>query len=133
MLFLFEKKISEKKRLDLALQECYGLGKYQAFRIFVKLGFNKKTKMKQMSFRIFKQIIKNVIRILVKSFRLLVEDFRRKRLVLLLKNLKLLNSYKSIRHFYYLPVRGQRTKNNAQTQKRRRPNYKKVVIPKKKK
>lgn len=133
MLFLYEKKISDKKRLDLALQECYGLGFFNSLRIFSKTGFNKKTKLSSLSPFLFKQVIKNVNRVILYTFGLSVELYKKKSLILDLKKLQNLRSYKSIRHVLFLPVRGQRSKNNSQTQKRKNPNYKKIIIPKKKK
>lgn len=133
MLFIFDTKISERKRLDLVLRECYGIGKTHSFRIFAKLGFNINTKMKNLPKRIFKQIDNRITYIVQRLFRLKVEIVARHFLHLQLKIVKNNRSYRSLRHFFKLPVRGQRTKNNAQTQKRKRPNWRRVPIAGKKK
>ena len=133
MLFIFDTKISEKKRVDLVLRECYGIGKTHSFRIFAKLGFNIRTKMKDLPRRIFNQMETRITYIVKRLFRLRVEAVCRHFLHLQMKIIKNNKSYRSLRHFFKLPVRGQRTKNNAQTQKRRRPTWKRVPIAGKKK
>jgi small subunit ribosomal protein S13 len=133
MLFIFDTKISEKKRVDLVLRECYGIGKTHSFRIFAKLGFNIQTKMKDLPKRLFKQIDSRITYIVNRLFHLKVETLCRHLLHLRLKVVRNNKSYRSLRHFFRLPVRGQRTKNNAQTQKKRRPNWRRVPIAGKKK
>jgi small subunit ribosomal protein S13 len=133
MLFIFDTKISEKKRVDLVLRECYGIGKTHSFRIFAKLGFNIRTKMKDLPSRLFKQIDSRITYVVNRLFRLKVETFSRHLLHLQLKVIRNNKSYRSLRHFFKLPVRGQRTRNNAQTQKRKRPNWRRVPIAGKKK
>ncbi len=133
MLFIFDTKISESKRVDLVLRECYGIGKTHSFRIFAKLGFNVKTKMEHLRKRIFKQIDTRITYIVNRLFQLQVEVVCRHFLHLRMKVIRNNHSYRTLRHFFKLPVRGQRTKNNAQTQKRKRPNWKRVPIAGKKK
>jgi len=133
MLFIFDTKISEKKRVDLVLRECYGIGKTHSFRIFAKLGFNIRTKMQKLPRRIFSQIDTRIAYIVNRLFRLNVEIVARHLLHLQMKIVRNNKSYRSLRHFFKLPVRGQRTKNNAQTQKRKRPNWRRVPIAGKKK
>ena len=132
-MFIFDNKISEKKRVDLVLRECYGIGKTHSFRIFAKMGFNVKTKMKDLPKGIFKQIDTRITYIVKMLFHLQVEAVARHFLHLEMKIIRNNKSYRSLRHFFKLPVRGQRTKNNAQTQKRKRPNWKRVPIAGKKK
>jgi small subunit ribosomal protein S13 len=133
MLFIFDTKISEKKRVDLVLRECYGIGKTHSFRIFAKLGFNIRTKMKNLPERLFKQIDSRIAYIVNRLFRLKVETLCRHLLHLQLKVIRNNKSYRSLRHFFKLPVRGQRTRNNAQTQKKKRPNWRRVPVAGKKK
>ncbi len=133
MLFIFDTKISEKKRVDLVLRECYGIGKTHSFRIFAKFGFNIRTKMQKLPRRIFSQIDTRIAYIVNRLFRLNVEIVARHLLHLQMKIVRNNKSYRSLRHFFKLPVRGQRTKNNAQTQKRKRPNWRRVPIAGKKK
>ena len=40
MVFLFEEKISENKRIDQSLKECLGLGKTYSKKLYYNLGFN---------------------------------------------------------------------------------------------
>jgi small subunit ribosomal protein S13 len=133
MLFIFGTKISEKKRVDLVLRECYGIGKVYSLGVLGKLGFNLKTKMNKLPKKIFQQIDSRITYIINRIFRIKVETVARHILHMQLKFLKNNKSYKSLRHFFKLPVRGQRTRNNAQTQKRKRPNWRRVPIAAKKK
>lgn len=133
MIFVFDTKISEVKRIDLVLRECYGIGKTNSFQLFAKFGFNVHTKLQTLPTRIFTQLEVLITRFVQQLFQLKVEIFARHLLHLRLKVIRNNKSYRSLRHFFKLPVRGQRTKNNAQTQKRKRPNWRRVPIAGKKK
>lgn len=133
MLFIFDTKISDVKRVDLSLQDCLGIGLIQSHRIFAKLGYNKKSKMKFLRKRLFRQIDRRILQIVKYFFHLRVEAVHKNYVHTRMKLIKDARSLKGLRHYLKLPVRGQRTKNNAQTQKRRRPNWRRVPIPKKKK
>lgn len=132
-MFIFDNKISERKRVDLVLRECYGIGKTHSFRVFAKMGFNVVTKMKHLKRRIFSSMVFQITVIVKVLFELQVELVCRHFLLLRMKVIRNNKSYRSLRHYLRLPVRGQRTRNNAQTQKRRRPNWRRVPIAGKKK
>ncbi len=133
MIFIYETKISEIKRIDLSMQECFGVGKYISRCILVKLGFNFKIKQKQISKKVFSQLDLRILNNIEKIFFFRIESKLRNHLARNIKAVKNLKNYKSLRHFMKLPVRGQRTKNNAQTQKKKRKDWRRVAIAKKKK
>jgi ribosomal protein S13 len=54
-------------------------------------------------------------------------------LFLRMKSLRRLKMLRSFRHSLFLPVRGQRTRKNAKTQKKKKKDKKKIQIPNKKK
>jgi ribosomal protein S13 len=99
----------------------------------LEMGFNIKSKMRNLPQQIFRQIDSRIVYIVQRLFRFQVEAIARHFLHIRIKLIKNNKNYKSLRHFFRLPVRGQRTKNNAQTQKRKRPNWRRVPIAGKKK
>ena len=133
-MFMFDNYFSEKKRVDLVLRECYGIGKTHSFRIFVKFGFSIKTKMQDLPYYIFRHMEAAIPYLVHTIFKLQVELVARHHLGIRLRLLRNNSKrYKSLRHYFKLPVRGQRTRNNARTQKRKRPNWKRMPIAGKKK
>jgi small subunit ribosomal protein S13 len=132
ILFIFDNKYSDKKRVDLVLRECYGVGKTHSFRVFAKMGFNKKTKLQDLRRKPAFYVGSTIVSLVQKLFRLQVELTCRHFLGLRMKVIRNNQTYRSLRHFFKLPTRGQRTKNNAQTQKRKRPNWRRVPIAGKK-
>lgn len=64
---------------------------------------------------------------IVKFFK--VESFLQSQIFANIRQLKLLRGYKGFRHYYSLPVHGQRTKTNARTTKR----FKKLIKKKEEK
>lgn len=133
MLFIYDTKISDFKRIDLSLRDCFGIGLIQSWRILVKLGFNKKSKMKTLSKKLFNQLDRRILQVVKYFLHLRVEAVYKNYVHTRMKAIKASKSLRGLRHYFRLPVRGQRTKNNAQTQKKRRPNWKRVPIAKKKK
>lgn len=132
-MFIFDTMISEKKRIDLVLRECYGIGKTHSFRIFAKFGFKHSVKMKHINKLLLASFREYFMHIVYFCFDLKVELLCRRNLQLALRIIKNNKSYRSLRHFYKLPTRGQRSHNNARTQKRKRPNWRRVPIAGKKK
>jgi small subunit ribosomal protein S13 len=135
MIFLFEEKIGERKRIDLELKSCLGLGRVLSFKLYISMGFNKK---KTFSFRklnkIFtKKIDENIENKILNLFQLKVASIQKNKMDNEMKQLKSINCYKWKRHLQKLPVRGQRTKTNARTQKSKRGKRKALPIPGKKK
>jgi ribosomal protein S13 len=133
MLFIFDVIIPETKRVDLALRHCFGIGLTQSFRVFVKLGFNKKSKIMALANRFKRQLDRRVIQISFTTFHFRVEEVLKNFLHKRMLKIKFMRSLIGLRHYFRLPVRGQRTKNNAQTQKRRRRNWRRTPIAAKKK
>ena len=87
---------------------------------------------------------KNINQIILKKKDLLISELIKgrikKKIGVLFKQIffrNLINlkkkTLKALRHSLFLPVRNQRTRKNAQTQKSKQRNRKKIAIPKKKK
>ncbi len=99
-----------KKRIDIALQSIYGVGKHVAKQIVDKAKLNPLMKADELDPN---QV--NEIRKALDDFT--VEGDLRREIALNIKRLVDLGCYRGIRHRRGLPVRGQRSKTNARTRK----------------
>lgn len=114
--------IPKNKRGVIALTYVYGIGRSTAQTILAKAGVDENIKVQDWN---DEQIgtIRNFI-----SEELTVEGSLRSEIQLNIKRLMDIGCQRGIRHRNGLPLRGQRTKNNARTRKGRR----KTVTNKKK-
>lgn len=135
MIFLFEEKIGEKKRIDLELKNCLGFGKLWSLKVYIALGLNlnKKYNFKNLSKNFSRKIDENIENKVVYLYQLKVASIQKNKLDNEMKKLKSTNCYRWKRHLQKLPVRGQRTRTNARTQKARRGKRKALPVPGKKK
>jgi small subunit ribosomal protein S13 len=99
-----------KKRIDIALQSIYGVGKHVAKLIVEKAKLNPLMNADDLDPN---QV--NEIRKALDEFT--VEGDLRREIALNIKRLVDLGCYRGIRHRRSLPVRGQRSKTNARTRK----------------
>jgi small subunit ribosomal protein S13 len=114
--------LPKNKRGVIGLTYIYGIGKSSAKMILAQAGISEDVKVKDWNDG---QLTK--IRSLINE-QLKVEGELRSMVQLNIKRLMDIGSYRGIRHRSGLPVRGQRTKNNARTRKGR----KKTIANKKK-
>lgn len=118
MIFDVSLKFFDKnKKIDKIFLKLYGYSFQKTNKIIRYLGLNKlKNKYYQLNylgnFKI-KKIIKQLSLEKIEQ-KLQNENY------LIMRNIKSLKTYKALRLKLFLPVRGQRTKNNAQTQKRKK-------------
>ena len=114
--------LPQKKRGEIALTYIYGIGRSSANKILAEAGVDKSIKIQDWTDA---QAAK-VREIIGNNYK--VEGDLRSEVQLNIKRLMDIGCYRGIRHRLGLPVRGQSTKNNARTRKRR----KKTVANKKK-
>lgn len=102
-----------EKHIVIALRSIYGIGRTIAYTICTNLELNFMTKVKELSEAQVLSLQEEVGKHEVEG------DLRRERsrAIKLLGDIK---SYRGLRHKRRLPVRGQRTKTNARTQKGRK-------------
>lgn len=114
--------IPKNKRGVIALTYVYGIGRSTAQKVLAKAGVDENIKVQDWN---DDQIgtIRNII-----SEEITVEGTLRSEIQLNIKRLMDIGCQRGIRHRNGLPLRGQRTKNNARTRKGR----KKTVANKKK-
>ncbi|HFL8794958.1 MAG TPA: 30S ribosomal protein S13 [Candidatus Azosocius sp. HAIN] len=109
-----------KKHIAIALTSIYGIGIFRANSICKKVGISTFIKVSDLK----DEEILN-IQNLVNDFE--VEGDLRKRISINIKRLKDIKCYRGMRHRLSLPVRGQRTRTNAKTRKKKKS---KVILKK---
>jgi small subunit ribosomal protein S13 len=114
MIYLFESELQKNKLLSFALSSIYGVGKTNSFFICKKLGFSRNLIVKDLS----KEQVSKLVKSLESLNLLLAGDLLKSRL-LIAKNLVSIKSYRGLRRYQGLPVRGQRTHTNARTARKR--------------
>ena len=97
------------KRVDIALQYIYGIGRTTASSIVKKTGVDASIRVKDLS-----EADTNKLRDAVEKEYKVEGDLRREVLTNI-KRLKEIGCYRGLRHIRSLPVRGQRTKTNSRT------------------
>lgn len=114
--------LPRNKRGEIALTYIYGVGRSTAQKVLDQAGVDRNIKVKDWT----DEQINTIRKILSENYKL--EGELRSEMQMNIKRLIDINCYRGIRHRLGLPVRGQRTKNNARTRKGRR----KTVANKKK-
>lgn len=116
-MFLFRDLVlSEKTEMEKALLKIKGCNLYKAKKIKNYMGLNRPYIIKNLNYYNL-----NFLLYLLKG--LVLSDTRLKRIIdTNITRLININSYKGIRHKLGLPVRGQRTRTNAGTQRSKRFN-----------
>ncbi len=114
--------IPRKKRGAISLTYIYGIGRNNALQILESAGIDPNKKVDDWDDKEI-TMIRNIIN---EQFK--VEGSLRSEVQMNIKRLMDIGSYRGIRHRIGLPLRGQKTKNNARTRKGK----KKTVANKKK-
>lgn len=102
--------IPDNKRGEISLTYVYGIGRSRANKILEKAGVDKNIKVKDWTDDHFAKIRSEVS-------ELRLEGELRSETQLNIKRLQDIGCYRGIRHRIGLPVRGQKTKNNARTRR----------------
>lgn len=103
-----------EKRIDIALNQIYGIGRSNVNTLLKKASVDKLRQVNQLTEE-EKRVIQKVID---KEFK--IEGDLRTEVQENIKRLKEIGSYKGLRHIHNLPVRGQRTRSNARTKRGKR-------------
>jgi small subunit ribosomal protein S13 len=104
--------LPKNKRVEVALQYLYGIGRHRAALICKELNFDPKLRTDNMT-----DVDIAKIRDLFEQKGFAVEGDLRRDVGLSIKRLMDLGCYRGIRHRKNLPTRGQRTKSNSRTRK----------------
>jgi small subunit ribosomal protein S13 len=114
--------IPDNKRGEISLTYIFGIGRSSAQQVLLKAGVSNDKKVKDWS-----ETEANTVRTII-SAEIKTEGVLKSEIQLSIKRLMDIGCYRGLRHRKGLPVRGQRTKNNARTRKGKR----KTVANKKK-
>ncbi len=104
--------IPDNKHAEISLTAIYGIGRSRARNICADVGIDPATKIKDLSEAELEKIRASLSRFTLEG------DLRRE-VSMNIKRLMDLGCYRGIRHRRGLPLRGQRTKTNAKTRKRK--------------
>jgi len=102
--------IPRDKRVVISLTYIFGVGKTTAKKILEEAGVSEDTRVRDLT----EDELSN-IRKAVENYT--IEGDLRREVSLNIKRLTEIGSYRGLRHRRGLPVRGQKTKNNARTRK----------------
>jgi small subunit ribosomal protein S13 len=101
--------IPENKRIEIALTYIYGIGNSLSKKILAELKISADTKASALTAKEVNDL-KDYIE---KSYK--IEGDLRRQIMINVKRLKDIGSWRGLRHAKGLPVRGQRTKTNNRT------------------
>jgi small subunit ribosomal protein S13 len=107
--------IPNNKKVEYSLRYIYGIGPLRAMKICQILGFRPEMRASELSEEQLNKIVDFIVREGWKC-----EGDLRREITQDLKRLQAIKSYRGLRHFRGLPVRGQRTRTNARTRKGKR-------------
>ena len=102
--------LPREKRIDIALSYIYGIGRPTALKIVKKTGVDPATRVHSLTEEDITRL-----RSALEEFK--VEGELRSEVMMNIKRLIDIGSYRGLRHRRGLPVRGQRTKTNARSRK----------------
>ncbi len=114
--------LPKNKRGEIGLTYIYGIGRSRAAKILEEAGIDKSVKVQDWN----DDQVAKIRQIINDNFK--VEGELRSEIQMNIKRLMDIGCYRGIRHRLGLPVRGQKTKNNARTRKGK----KKTIANKKK-
>lgn len=101
--------LPDAKRIEVALTSIYGIGRSLSRRILAELNIDLNTRTKDLAAP-EEQALRTYI-----EKNLKVEGELKRNVLLNIKHLKDVGTYRGARHAKHLPVRGQRTKTNSRT------------------
>lgn len=102
--------LPKEKRVEAAVTAIFGIGRSTATKIVDDAGINRDTKVKDLTEKEVDTLRQLVGKITIEG------DLKRK-VALDIKRLQEAGTYRGFRHKRGLPVRGQRTRQNARTRK----------------
>lgn len=101
--------LPKDKRVEIGLTYIFGIGKSQANKILAQTKVNPDTRVKDLT----DEEANRLRELIEKSYR--VEGELKREILMNIKRLKEIGSYRGSRHTRKLPSRGQRTKTNTRT------------------
>lgn len=103
--------IPRNKRVEISLTYIYGIGRTTSQKILGEIGINPDTRVRDLS----EAEVTRLRQMVEKEY--VVEGDLKREVGLNIKRLGEIGCYRGLRHRRHLPVRGQRSRTNARTQK----------------
>lgn len=115
MIYIFESELPENKHVFISLTKVYGIGLNKSLLLCKNVGLAKNIRIKELSTDHINKIIKtaDLLNITLGS------DLKKNKLIVS-KNLISIKTYRGLRRYQGLPVRGQRTHTNGRTSNKRK-------------
>ena len=110
MIYIFNKKLKKKKKIQIALTDIYGINKSLSLKICRILGYSKNFQLTNLN---KEQIL--YLTIFIEQLNIKITNSLKKSKYLYIKHLIDIKSFRGMRLVKGLPVRGQRTRTNAKT------------------
>lgn len=110
MVYILETELPENKSIYFSLTKIFGIGKFRSFLICKKIGFLPNYKLSKLT---SKHIIE--LQKLIEILKIKINNTLKKYEIMLIKKRIQIKTYKGIRKLQGLPIRGQRTRTNANT------------------
>ncbi len=101
--------LPDNKRAEIALTYIYGIGRSKSSEILNKVGIDKNIKLNKISTEDITKLRNEI------EDNYILEGELKRQIMMNIKRLKEIGSYRGLRHSKGLPVRGQRTKTNTRT------------------
>ena len=101
--------IPENKQIEIALTYIYGIGRPLSRKILRAAGIKPERKASELT----SQEVSQLKEIIEKSYK--IEGELKRAIMMNIKRLKDIGSWRGIRHIKGLPVRGQKTRTNTRT------------------
>jgi|SRR3989344_2567976 len=114
MIRLLGVQITDSARIEYALTNIYGIGFKRAKKILSEVKISPEARANTLS----EEQLKSLQEYIEKNLK--VEGDLREEMRQDIKRLREAGTYRGLRHFHNLPVRGQRTKSNARTKRGKR-------------
>jgi small subunit ribosomal protein S13 len=109
MLRILGVNLPEEKRIEIALTYLKGIGLYRSRKILSEVGISPDTRGRDIT----SEEVSKIQKYIENNYK--VEGELNRILMMNVKRLKEIGSYRGSRHAKGLPVRGQRTKTNSRT------------------
>lgn len=114
MVYILNVNIKNSSKVLYSLTRLYGFGFHLVNVMLNDLNIGHNSRVRDLNQNTIIRIIK-----WVEKNRIVIESALKQKIVFDINKLKHIKTYRGLRHIYGLPVRGQRTKTNASSVKRK--------------
>ena len=117
MVYILDTELPRNKSIYFSLTKIFGIGKSQSFLVCKKVGFSPNCKLSKLTPKQATKLHK-----FIETLKIKINNTLTRYEIMLFKKQIQIKAYKGMRKLQGLPIRGQRTRTNANTAfKRRQP------------